>query len=269
MPEISRQRVQEAYTPAPSVTNPNRASDFVILNTNLATLNRGTATNGVFAEAIWDSDLTDGAANHSNMIAVDVPTDAKFFVPFWVCTATVTSGDAAGPCAITGVTTTASTGAGKLQVYGSMPVGQSFNKALPNSIVTGAAPNYAASLTVPVMGTYLAAGTIIATYSTSASSAVNQVAMYNQYLDGTDAGVATTIIPVNMSTTTVSSWNTSGAAGAGSISSVSPGIPLNGITRMTCAVLDAFAWTFTAADANGTSATVSNARVMLGGFFAG
>jgi hypothetical protein len=273
MAEINRQRVQENYTPWSSVTNPSRASDFVILNTNLSTSNRGDATTGVFAEAIWDADLTPGAANHTNMIAVDVPVDARVFVPFWIATATATSIDGSAPCAITQIATTASTGAGKVQIYGSVPVSSQFNKALPSSIVTNAAPNYQPSVTVPVMGLYLAAGTTIAQYSASTGAPTGQVSMFNQYLDGTDGGVVTTIAPVTFHTSTLTSWgyvaNTT-ATGTSGLSVPNPcGIPVNGLTRITCAVVDAFGFTLTVSDANNTGATVSNARVMLGGFFAG
>jgi hypothetical protein len=267
MAEITRQRVQESYTSS-HAGNPARASGFVILNTNLATLNRGDAAPGIFAEAIWDSDLSNGASNHSTMIAVDVPSDARVFVPFYVCTATLTSIDASGPCAITKVATTASTGAGKFQIYGSVPVSSNFNQALPSSIVTGAAPTYQASLTVPVSGTYLAANTTLGEYTTASNGAINNVAMFNQYLDGTDGGVATLIAPLNFggSSTTTFYGSVSPATVLGS----EPwGIPVNGLTRLTATVVDAFGFTFTASDANNTSATVSNARVMLGGYFAG
>lgn len=269
MAEITRQRVQEAYTSS-HVGNPARASGFVILNTNLATLNRGSSAPGVFAEAIWDTDLTDGAGNHSTMIAVDVPSDARVFVPFYVCTATLTSTDASGPCAITKVTTSTS-GAGKFQIYGSLPVSSKFNEALPSSVVTGAPPTYQASLTVPVSGTYLpaspAAGSTLGEYTTGSNGAVNNVAMFNQYLDGTDNGVATLIVPLNFSNTTTTFY---GSVGAATVLGSEPwGIPVNGLTRLTAAVVDAFGFTFTAVDANNVSATVSNARVMLGGYFAG
>lgn len=266
MAEITRQRVQEAYT-ASQVGNPARASGFVILNTNLATLNRGDAVGGVFAEAIWDSDLSNGAGNHSTMIAVDVPTDARVFVPYYVCTATVTSTDASGPCAITKVTTSGS-GAGKWQIYGSVPVSSNFNQSLPSGVVTGAPPTYQASLTVPVSGFYgQATTTILGEYTTGSNGTVNNVALFNQYLDGTDGGVATLIAPVNFGATTMTFH---GSVGAATVLGSEPwGIPVNGLTRLTACVTDAFAFTFTAVDANNTSATVSNARVMLGGFFAG
>ena len=265
MADITRQRIQEAYK-SNQIANPSRASGFVILNTNLATTNRGTAT-GVMAEAIWDNALTAGAANHSNMIAVDVPTDARVFVPFYVCTATLTSIDGAVPCAITSVSTSGS-GAGKWQIYGSVPVSSSFNQTLPSGIVTGAAPSYQPSITIPVSGSLVALSTVLGTYSGTANGAINNVAMFNQYLDeATDGGVATTIFPLNFGGTTTTFY---GSVGAATVLGSEPwGIPVNGLTRLTAAVLDPFAFTFTTADANGTAATTTNARVMLGGFFAG
>jgi len=265
MPPISRQRIQEAYK-TNQIANPSRASGFVILNTNLATTNRGTA-NGVMAEAIWDDARTAGAANHSNMISVDVPTDARVFVPFYVCTATLTSIDGAIPCAITSVSTSSS-GAGKWQIYGSVPVSSRFNQTLPSGIVTGAAPTYEASITVPVSGSLVAVSTAIGTYSGTTNGAINNVALFNQYLDeATDGGVATTIFPVNFGTTTTTFY---GSVGAATVLGSEPwGIPVNGLTRLTAAVIDPFAFTFTTADASGTAATTTNARVMLGGFFAG
>lgn len=266
MADITRQRIQEAYK-SNQIANPSRASGFVILNTNLATTNRGDSTAGVMAEAIWDNDLTVGASNHSNMIAVDVPTDARVFVPFYVCTATVTSIDGSAPCAITSVSTSGS-GAGKWQIYGSLPVSSSFNQTNPSGIVTGAAPSYQPSITIPVSGSLVAINVPIGTYSGTANGAVNNVAMFNQYLDGaTDGGVATTIFPVNFGGTTTTFY---GSVGAATVLGSEPwGIPVNGLTRLTAAVIDPFAFTFTAGDANNTAATVTNARVMLGGFFAG